>query len=261
MKLVYPTMILIMSVQMLRADTNVMSLGQAADLQTERFSNAGLDLAVVFEDLSILAVTKAEIMDDYRHTLGNLVAHGKTIVQRPQSSIGDKSMARFQAATFKGAHKKLPDGFEGDFGLIAEAVDGTEYLVIPKHLSDAYQSALLLKSEESEAFDKLKNFLNFMNGLQIAEIPAISDLLYLGNGAEKYRSELEGRSAAEFRKDYGGQRYKAPSLLDVVRGTGEMSGHLVTKLAVLNGVGDIQGELPLVYDASRWKIAVTVPGI
>lgn len=137
----------------------------------EKFLNCcNLDMPVVFEDQKLSPGAKEAIIQDYQLIFGHLEAGDKRWkVRKPREvEINDREFLVSEGVIFKEDGCKIePDGYEDEFILIAEdKATQTEYIFVSKKLSDAYRESLELRAENTEAFDKLDEFISFMNNLE-----------------------------------------------------------------------------------------------
>ncbi len=234
--------------------------------QVIRFRNQlGEGRDVVFEDSSLTQSEKESILQDYQLLVGHLEPDGSRKIEeerRTTLKTGAGNLSLSRALVCKKGRKKLPDGYENEFGLLAVGESGDEYLVIPRRLSTAYKHALRQRSENEEAFSSLPQFVQFMNNLPSDYIPPIDTLLYLQGTAKKYREYLKGKNATDFIHDYGKYAYAMPSILTVSKGIGELQNTFITEMPIIDKkTGARIGELPLVYHGDRWKILIIIPDI
>lgn len=225
----------------------------------------GLDVPVLFEDQRLTAGVKETVVEDYKLIHG----HFKEYLFRPYDSgevvIGDKKFKLSYAVNFKQGYRIRPDGY--DFSTIAVVPDTQEkYLFISKHLSDGYQEALALKAKNTVAFDKLEEFIAFMNNLdEEPEISDTEDVVYLSQEAEKYRDIFERRTVSEFTDAYKQYKYKKLSLLAIKRVSEtpeELKGMLVAHIVMLDkNKNDEFVDTPLlVYHDNKWKMFMIIHG-
>ncbi|HHX98235.1 MAG TPA: hypothetical protein P5169_04315 [Kiritimatiellia bacterium] len=218
---------------------------------------------VVFEDTSLTQLEQRCILQDYQVLIGHLEIEGsRQIGKERQTTLEQKAGNLFPSRVLvhKKGRKKLPDGYENDFGLIATGEGGAEHLVIPRRLSAAYRQAFRLRDENKDAFSRLSKFIQFMNHLESEAMPSMDALLYLHGRAKEYRDKLQEKTAEDFIRDYGKYTYAMPSILTVVKGKGELQNALTTEMPIVDKeTGSRIGELPLVYHDERWKIVIIIP--
>lgn len=230
-----------------------------------RFRDAERAIPVVFEDESLSQEARTAILDDCRLLLCHLCAGDRRELSAKRTVVvGGLTLRVSKALVYTKGRQKLPNGYGAEYGILGVTQDGEEHFLVPTRLSDAYRTALRLREEQPNVFSQLEEFVRFMNNLNRAELatmPGAGEVMYLHGDAAKYRDEAARMTASKFVREFGKQRYGVPSMLDVKKGTGDLMDMLVTKMRVMDATTlETVDELPLVYQAGRWKILITIPG-
>jgi hypothetical protein len=89
------------------------------------------------------------------------------------------------------------------------------------------------------------------------------DWLFLSNAAEEAGNELPEMSGKQFSENFGGYRYRQPSLLDVFDGAAwdpSLTGRLIAKVYVFDSEGVIRNSMPpLIYTDGSWRFFIGQP--
>lgn len=228
----------------------------------------GIDMPVVFEDPYLSDMAKEVILEDYRLIFGHLEASGRwSLRNNIEAKVDGRRFIISEGIMFLGDYKVEPDGFEEELMLIGvEQGTQSEYLFIPKHLSDAYKKAITLKMENPEIFTKLDEFIDFMNNLNEAEIAGLEDVVYLSAEVEAYRDLFEQLTVEEFKDEEDGYalyQYGKISLLETKRvmdSPQELIGKFVTRIVLLDVDNKYVDAPLLVFDDNKWKMFMSSYG-
>jgi len=213
-----------------------------------------IDLPVFFQEQSLSEEKKKTILQDYRQILTGLEAQKAYYSIIQVYGQGDNAIRATKKLKYSASYIKIPDGFEDEFGIVFTSKNGQEQILIPQKLSDAYKDAIRLKLTYQASYDAFPDFIQLMNHLTAEKLPPVRDILYLHGEAQKLADEAVDKTPQDFIEGYGRHRYAPGSLLELT----EKDGRLMASMYVMDkGSGKRVGEMPIIYDAGRWKIYVT----
>lgn len=218
----------------------------------------GLNMPVVFEDQALPTDVKDTILDDFQLIYGHLSAEGRWTVRKPREvDVNDRKFKVTEGIILKGGYKITPDKYQNEFMLVGvEETTQMEYIFVSKKLSDGYREALGLKAANEEAFQKLDEFIDFMNNIDEATLPeSLDKLLYLPGEAQKFNGPFDEDHSAEYRDGYGRYEYRKNSLLEFGIDEEYCGGNLIANIIMITKNSDPPkaNEQLVVYHNGRWK--------
>ena len=233
-----------------------------ADMAMESSANFhldvnGIDLPIFFQDQSLGEEEKKMILHDYRQILTSLEPQNAYHSVIQACGQGDNIIRATKQLICSADYMKRPDAFHDQFGIVCTSKKGQEHILISKKLSDGYKVAFQLKRTYQDAYGSLSDFIQRKNHLKAEKLPPVQDIIYLYGEAQKFADEVANKSPYDFIDDYSRHRYASGSLLEL----NEKDGRLMSIMYVMDkNNGKRIGEMPIIYDAGRWKIYIALSG-
>ena len=222
------------------------------------FRSGNLEFSLLFGDNVEFEIQKL-ITEDILLLYGHLDIHLKNLDNSTSFLVGKSLVGSKQKIDFLGPGRYLPSEVRELFGYVAELND-KRYIIISDELVQAYRDAKIFSQKHRSAFDNLSQFLDMMNDLENADIPKLNEIFYFDESAAQYKEK--------FIKEYGGLRYKKPSIFDTKEGHSfsksffkKYGSKLITKVYVFDDSGTLKdGSPPFIYDNGKWKLLIYIPG-
>ncbi|MHC4198734.1 MAG: hypothetical protein ACYSU0_01925 [Planctomycetota bacterium] len=157
-------------------------------------------------------------------------------------------------------------------------VEGAEYLLVQKAMSDAYEESFKAIEDNPMALTHLESFLDYMNHIEEREWVGVENLVYpcfLASYAEKLWQEYRDKGKEDFLRGWhrkGKKRRLAyPSALAIakpsdrltereLRGLEHDMPELIASLHRTDDEGRFEGEWPFVYHNGKWKMLLPFGG-
>lgn len=159
--------------------------------------------------------------------------------------------------------KFRPDLIQDNPIYVAESED-TDHLVLTKELILGYEKAIKFKESHVEEFNKLYEFINFVNNL--GDNPSLDDLLslyYFG-----FEPGLKNKAITELKNKFNNKNplkrfnFLKPSILEVFISNEDLfKGFLMYETVCFDKkINKVCRIFPLMYIDSKWQIIVVMPG-
>ena len=223
---------------------------------------AGLVLSLAFADTAADAGLRQAAAHDLQMVYGHLDGH--EIVSAgaaPPVTVKGRAITPAKLINFTGAGRYFPKALDGEIGYVAN-IDGHEALLVTDKVIDAYREALKRRDAQPAAYGALAHFIEDLNLLATKPIDDPRQMCVLDPAMASAGSQLAQISAQAFVQQFGGQQYRAPSLLEVVDGaqiSAQYKGRLVAKVYAQTSAGLKDHMPPIIFDQGRWKFLIVPP--
>ncbi len=223
---------------------------------------AKLTLPLAFADTGENPDLRQTVVRDIQMVYGHLGGH--EIVNAgvmPAVIVKGVAITPTKLINFTGTGRYFPKVIDGEIGYVGN-VDGTEALLINEKVITAYREAMERRSALPAAYEKIYQFVDDLNLLATKPINNPRELFVLDPTMATENSQLEQISPQVFAQQFGGQQYRAPSLLEVMDGariSDQYKGRLVAKLYVLTENGLKDNMPPIIFDQGHWKFLIVSP--
>lgn len=244
-----------------RAELNA-STTQVRDwLPEEKLSHlsaGGLEAPIAFES-EISAELQKAIIHDLNLIFGHLDSHEYLDASgAPEISINGRPEHPDRFLNFTGKGRYFPNELTGKIGFMTG-----DKIVIPANVIEAYAEAWNRKATNEDEYSSLLEAIDRLNGLAGDPIPNPRDWFFLSSGAQAAGIEIPDVSEGDFAENFGGYRYRQPSLLDVFDGAvwdPDLAGKLIAKVYVFDSEGFIRNSMPpLIHTDGAWRFFIVQP--
>ena len=223
---------------------------------------AKLTLPLAFADTGENPDLRQTVVRDLQMVYGHLSGH--EIVNAgvmPPVMVKGVAVIPTKLINYTGAGRYFPKVIDGEIGYVGN-VDGSETLLITAKVISAYREAMDRRSAQPAAYEKIYQFVDDLNLLATKPISDPSQMFVLDPTMANQNSQLEQISPQVFVQQFGGQQYRAPSLLEIIDGaqiSDQYKGRLVAKLYVHTESGLKDNMPPIIFDQGQWKFLIVSP--
>lgn len=175
--------------------------------------------------------------------------------------VKGRAITPIKLINFTGAGRYFPKVIDGEIGYVG-IVDGHDALLITDKVITAYSEAVKRRSAEPAAYNEIEHFIDDLNLLTTKPISDTHQMFVVDPAMANASGQLEQMSPQMFTQRFGGQRYRAPSLLEIVDGaqiSDRYKGRLVAKLYAQTKDGLKDHMPPIIFDQGRWKFLILPP--
>ncbi len=220
---------------------------------------AKLTLPLVFADTGTNAELRQAVARDLQMVFGHL--DGYEVVSAggvPPVMVKGHPITPTKLINFTGAGRYFPKVIDGEIGYVGN-FDGREALLITDKVIAAYREAMERRRAHPAAYNEIGHFINDLNLLATKPINDTRQMFVLDPAMASASSQLEQINPQVFAQQFGGQQYRAPSLLEIVDGaqiSDRYKGRLVAKLYAQTKDGLKDHMPPIIFDQGRWKLLI-----
>lgn len=223
---------------------------------------AKLTLPLAFADTGTNPELRQAVARDLQMVYGHLDGHEVVSVGAvPPVIVRGRAITPTKLINFTGTGRYFPKVIDGEIGYVG-SVDGRESLLITDKVIAAYREAMGRRSAQPAAYDEVGHFVDDLNLLATKPIDDTRQMFVLDPAMANASSQLEQISPQVFAQQFGGQQYRAPSLLEIVDGSqisDRYKGRLVAKLYAQTKGGLKDHMPPIIFDQGRWKFLIVSP--
>lgn len=211
------------------------------------------DISLVYSRFEKYEISKFGVPDDK----GNIITDNPSIYYIKGEQIKTNTYIHF------GSNKGyfIPDAHLDNFGDLVE-YDGTQFIVVTNELIIAYKDALLFKSSRIDEFNKLEEFINYVNNniskSDSITFDEITNLLYFDHIPESNRDTIYKSLKETNQNPFLRIRLIYPSILQVfVSDFPDESNGLLVAESIVSGKDYINRQ-PLVFNENigDWQIVL-----
>ena len=218
----------------------------------------GVEVPITFETEISPELRKA-IIYDLNLIFGHLKSHRYLDSSgAPEVSIQGKLKHPDQFLTFEGQGRYFPNELVGKIGLMVK-----DQMVIPSSVIKLYEEAWDRKNSNEQIYDSLLLTIRRLNNLTDNPVDRPQDWFFLPENAQASGAEPPNLSSEQFSENFGGYRYRQPSLLEIFDGASwdpNLSGSLVAKVYVFDSKGEIKNSMPpLIFSNGSWQFFIGQP--
>lgn len=223
---------------------------------------AKLTLPLAFADSGTNPELRQAVARDLQMVYGHL--DGYEVVSAgavPPVMVKGRAITPTKLINFTGAGRYFPKVIDGEIGYVGN-VDGRETLLITDKVIAAYREAMERRGTQPAAYGEIDHFVDDLNLLETKPINDTRQMFVLDPAMANASSQLEQISPQVFAQQFGGQQYRAPSLLEIVDGaqiSERYKGRLVAKLYAQTKDGLKDHMPPIIFDQGRWKFLIVSP--
>ncbi len=223
---------------------------------------AKLTLPLAFADTGTNPELRQAVARDLQMVYGHLDGHEVVSAGAvPPVMVKGRPITPTKLINFTGSGRYFPKVIDGEIGYVGN-IDGREMLLITDKVIAAYREAMERRSSQPAAYSGIDHFVDELNLLATNPINDTRQMFVLDPAMANASSQLEQISPQVFAQQFGGQQYRAPSLLEVVDGaqiSDRYKGRLVAKLYVQTEDGLKDHMPPIIFDQGQWKFLIVSP--
>jgi hypothetical protein len=242
----------------LAGSSNEKSRAWVPDESPSNLSAGGIEVAIAFES-EVSPEMQKVIVHDLNLIHGHLESHEYVdSYGSPELLINGSLRQPDRFLKFTGRGRYFPSELTGRIGFMTG-----DTMILPRGVIEAYEHAWQRKTANEESYISLLGAIDRLNSLKKNLIDNPRDWFFLSRSALAAGIDIPDVSRERFAQDFGGYRYRQPSLLDVFDGANwdpDFAGKLVARVFVFDSDGVIRNSMPpLIHTDGSWRFLIGRP--